>query len=98
LTYKKSVENDNKILEQINLSLASYRRTKIMLVERIAEHTDGQPHDEVAEAHAENVVAAQIIAMERAELLRLWREEKINLHIRNKLLDRLDHRSHYIHA
>lgn len=28
---------------------------------------------------------------EKAELLQLWRKEQINLTVRNKILDRLDH-------
>ena len=93
LKFKKTAKEDYQLVEQLELSLEQYRRMKARLRERLAEHVDDEPHDEVAEARAESWLAAQIIELEREELLRLWREEKINLQVRDKLLERLDHRS-----
>jgi Na+/H+ antiporter len=96
LEYKKTSKDDPKIIEQVDAALGNYRRIKAQLRERIAEHDENELHDEKAEVRAESFIASQIIMREREELLQLWRDEKINLYVRDKLLERLDHRTKYL--
>jgi Na+/H+ antiporter len=93
--YKKNIK-DPKILEHIDIHLKTYRRMRIKLRERIAAHDENKHDDIKAEFQTERYLAAKIIRLEREELLRLWREEKINLLIRDKLLERLDHRTKHL--
>ena len=55
---------------------------KSRLEDRIFGHGDSLEHDEAAETHTENFLISQIIEVERAELLRLWRVDKISLKVK----------------
>lgn len=95
--YKEQIKDNPKLLERVKLYIQEYRMTKTLLKERIAQHGDSAlEHDEQAEIEDETSTLLQMIEVERAELLRLWRKEKISLGLRNKLLERLDHRSKHL--
>jgi Na+/H+ antiporter len=96
IEYKKMIKEDHQAAEQVEYSIDNYRRLKAQLRERIEQHDDESPHDEKVEAQAETFLASEIIRIERDELLRLWRNEKVNLHVRDKLLERLDHRTKFL--
>lgn len=91
--YKEEVKDDPKLLEEAKLYIREYRMLKQQLKERIASHDKKtMAHDEAEEAKEEAFLVTQVIEIEKAELLRLWHEDKITLVLRNRLLDRLDHR------
>jgi monovalent cation/hydrogen antiporter len=93
LEYKKEVKSDPKLVEPVKVYIESHRLLKAQLKERIDNHDIDDVHDEKEEAEAEIFLQSKIIDIERAELLNLWRDEKITLVVRDKLLERLDHRS-----
>lgn len=87
-------EKDNpKVKEEIRFWIQHYRMTKSRLKERIDDHGKGLPHDEEAEVVEDIALRLELIEVESNELMDLWRREKINLSVRNKLLDQLDHRA-----
>ncbi len=96
--YKDEVKDDPKLLEQVKLYIREYRMLKNQLKERIADHREILDHDEQKEAMTEIFLLSQILEIEKVELLELWRKEKINLAVRNKLLERLDHRVKHLAA
>ncbi|MDR3476873.1 MAG: sodium:proton antiporter [Gammaproteobacteria bacterium] len=91
--YKKEVKNNPKLYGEVKQHISEYKLIRTHLNERITLHELKSPHDEKAEALEEVFLTSQIIEIERAELLRLWRSDKINLSVRNKLLEKLDHRA-----
>lgn len=92
--HKEKIVDDAEMLKEINLHMKEYSMFAERLERRISEH-DGHEvlHDERSELLTEVYLLSQIILIEREELLRMWREEKITFSVRNKLLDRLDHRT-----
>jgi Na+/H+ antiporter len=94
--YRARVKNDKKVLDQVKIYLREYKMLRSNLEDRIGKHGPGEEHDEESELYNEVFLLAQIIEIERAELLQIWRAEKINLNVRNKLLDQLDHRSKHL--
>lgn len=94
--YKKDVQ-DLDSLAEIKRRISEYRRLRDNLRNSISQ----QKHDMVSmeEKHEEEIeketkvsLLAQILEVEREELYGLWRDEKISLNTRNKLLSQLDHR------
>jgi Na+/H+ antiporter len=92
-TYRKHITDDSKLLDQVKLYRREYQMLKRNLIARLGDHGNEEEHDEKTELINEVFLHTQIIEIERAALLQLWRTEKINLTVRNKLLDQLDHRS-----
>jgi CPA1 family monovalent cation:H+ antiporter len=91
---KSQVENDEKLLNQLSLYAHEYRRLKHQFKSRILDH-DHQPiHDEEAEKNADLSLLYQLVEVEKSVLLKLWRENKINIRTRNKLVAILDHQLH----
>ena len=96
LQYRKQVADDPKSLNEVRIYISEYSMLKSMLNERINDHHDGRAYDEKMETLDEAFLLSQIIEVERTELARLWEEQKISLELRNKLLNRLDHRSRHL--
>jgi monovalent cation/hydrogen antiporter len=94
--YRKIVKDDKKTLDQVKLYSREYKMLQTNLEDRIGEHSSEESHDEKLELQNEVFLLAQIIEIERAELLQLWKQEKINLGVRNKLMEHLDHRSKHL--
>lgn len=94
--YQEEVKDNKKLLDEIKLHTREYKMLKKQLKERIANHAGTVGHDEKAEAQDEAFLLSQIIEVERTTLLQLWRDDKINLTVRNKLLERLDHRTKHL--
>lgn len=94
--YKEQIKDNERLLHEVKLRIKEYRMLRSQLKEIIANHNDIDHHDEVAESTHAAFVLAQIIEVERAELLRLWHEEEISTSIRNTLQERLDHRSKHL--
>jgi CPA1 family monovalent cation:H+ antiporter len=90
--YVNEAKEDPKIMNEVELYIHQYELLASQLEERVAAHDDRHIHDGKSEARQEIFILAQIIEVERVALLQLWHDKKINLTIRNRLLDRLDHR------
>ena len=93
LAYKKEVKADPKLVDPVKVYIESHRLLKSQLQERIDHHDEAEEHNEQEEAEADIFLQSKIIDIERAELLSMWRDEKVTLVVRNKLMERLDHRS-----
>src|SRR5207245_19561 len=91
ISYKKQVRDDSELLEEVKLKIQEYRMFKARLYDAIKKHRYPLKHDELSEEKKESFLLLEIIEMQRMELERLWRNEEINLAIRNKLLNQLDH-------
>lgn len=97
--YKDQIKDNQKLLDEVKLHIREYRLFKMQLKEKIQHHDKNLVHDEETEKTEileEIFIFSQIIEVERAELLQLWKNEKINLTVRDKLLTRLDHRSKHL--
>ena len=90
--YKKEIEQDKELLKKLRLQVLEYKMHKTHLQERIEKHKSETKHSAKAEAQEERFLTVQIIEVEKEHLFKLYREEKISLEIRNRLLDRMDHR------
>ncbi|MES2219052.1 MAG: Na+/H+ antiporter [Pseudomonadota bacterium] len=91
--YKKEVQDDPKYLAETKLHIQEYKMLKTQLMERIKGHHDEDlDHDEALEAREEICFLEQMINIERQELIKLWRKEKVNITVATKLLNKLDHR------
>jgi hypothetical protein len=62
----------------------------------MGNHNGNLAYDEQAEIIEETFLARQILKVERTELLQLWRADAVNINVKNKLLERLDHRSKHL--
>jgi Na+/H+ antiporter len=97
IAYKKRMDTENKeLLDQVKLYIREYKMLRTNLENRIKQHDTEIMHDEEQEIQNEVFLLAQLIEIERNELVQLWRDEKVNLSVRNKLLDQLDHRSKHL--
>jgi len=97
--YKDQIKDNQKLLDETKLHIRQYRMIKLQLKEKLQSHHENLIHDEKtekAEILEETFILSQLIEVERAELLQLWKKEKINLAVRDKLLTRLDHRSNHL--
>lgn len=89
--YKKESKHNQKLLTEIAVHTAEYQHLKSVLHTQISEHAQITEHDEDAEIKARVSLLLQVSTVEKAELTRLWREDKINLRTRTKLMAMLDH-------
>ncbi len=96
--YKDQIKDDLKLLDEVKLRIKKYRMVRNQLKERIANHQEGdeKEHTEEAEAASTVYLQSQVIEVERGELLRLWHKEEISYTVRNKLVERLDHRTKHL--
>jgi Na+/H+ antiporter len=90
--YKAEVKEDPKYLAETKVHLQEYKMLKKQLEERIKSHDGDFDHDETLEAADEICFLEHIIDIERQELIKLWRKEKVNITVATKLLNKLDHR------
>ena len=89
--YLKKFSRNKKISHEVSLKIYEYQMLKKHVESRIKDHDGKTFHDEQAEIKDDLALLSQVIDAERAELAKLWLEEKINLRTRNKLLATLDH-------
>jgi Na+/H+ antiporter len=92
--YKVEIKDDPRYLAETKVHIQEYKMLKLRLEERIKSH-DGDmddEHDESLEAADEICFLEQIIDIERQELIKLWRKDKVNITVATKLLNKLDHR------
>ena len=92
IEYQSQVEDDPRVLKEVNIYVREYKMLKARLKERIANHDIDATHDEQMESEGAVMLVSKIIQIERAAIFKLWKEDKISYTIWNRLLDRLDHR------
>lgn len=90
--YKKQINNDPLLTDQINLNIKVYKIRKTHLKERLSEHSKPGFHGQGDEEKSVNLLLLMIIEVEKTVLMDLWRKEKISFSVRNNLLNKLDHR------
>ena len=95
--FKPRVRDNKKLYDAVKLYISEYQMLKKNLKESIGQHGNIANHDEEAEIKDETFLLVQLIEIEKAELLRLWHAEKINMATRNKLLAQLDHRANNLY-
>ncbi len=88
---KKQIQDNPRLYEEIKFWMKHYKIIKTTLHERIADHHQQLSHDEEAEITQDTALQLALIEIEKNELMKLWRNEEINLTVRNKLLEKLDH-------
>lgn len=91
--YKTEIRNNKKLLEEVNFHIHEYQTLQKQYQDRILEHDGKYVHNEELEIKDQLSLLLQLIKVEQKELLRLWKEDKINLRTRNKLLAMLDHQT-----
>jgi len=91
-TYRGKIVNDPKMMEKLELQIMEYEMDKAHLKERIEMHYTEAEHDVKKEVKDEISLIVKIIAVEKKQLLNLYRDGKISLDVRNKLLSRMDHK------
>lgn len=89
--YKQQIKHDKKLSTEIRMHIDEYQMLKNQYDSRMLEHDGKSTHDEVSELKENLSLSCQIIDVEKQELIKLWRENKINLRTRNKLVAVLDH-------
>lgn len=90
--YKNQVSTDEELVGEIKFRIKEYKKLKESLL-RIIDQTEQTTSEAKLDSVNEVNLFVQIIEIERASLQKLWDEEKIKHHLRNKLLHELDHRS-----
>ncbi len=95
--YRKEIKDNKKLLDEVDFHIHEYQTLENKYRERILDHHGTKYHDEKIETKDSVFILLQLVKIEKNELLRLWRDEKINLRTRNKLLSLLDHQiQHFI--
>jgi len=93
--YKKIVKS-TPLMDEVDLYLQEYRFQKKQLSEKIDRDGKEIVDDDTTEKRRDSSLVAQIVEIERSELLLMWHAEKINLSVRNKLIAQLDHKSKHL--
>ena len=88
---KKQIKDNPNLYEEVKFWMTHYKRQKSKFHERIKDHHKNFNHDEEAEIAEDTSLLLALIEVEKNELMDLWRKEEINMNVRNKLLDQLDH-------
>ncbi len=97
--YKLQFDTNADIQEDIKFQITHYKKLKTKLKKRIDAHMDASfKHDEAAEIAEDTSLILDLIEVEKNKLMELWHSDKINLKVRNKLLEQLDHQARNIKA
>jgi CPA1 family monovalent cation:H+ antiporter len=88
---KAQVKNNKHLLNELSLHISEYQLLKNQYESRILKHNHQLIHDEQTENIENLSLLCHVIEVEKEEVLKLWRENKINLRMRNKLIVLLDH-------
>lgn len=91
--YKSEIFANQRLLDEVNLRIKDLQMFSKQLKENIDHHGENMQHDDISELRDAVFLRMQIIDYERREVLRLWHEDEINLYVRNKLVEELDHRA-----
>lgn len=88
---KSKMKGNKKLQAEVAFHLQEYEMLKAQYQSRIEGHDGESDHDEQAEIAEKMSLLIQVINVEKAALSRFWREDKINIRTRNKLIAALDH-------
>jgi monovalent cation/hydrogen antiporter len=95
--YKEQIQDNSNLLSIVKLNIREYQKFKSQSKSRIDSlHNSDHELDESPEIADDLFISSQIIDIERTVLTQLWRKDKINRAVRDKLLERLDHRSKHL--
>lgn len=97
--YKSLVKDNPSLCAEITLRIRDYKMLKKQLRQRLKDHDGAAQHDEsdeTSELRDATFLSSQIISVERAALIGLWRKEKVTHAIKNKLLDEIDHHAKHV--
>jgi monovalent cation/hydrogen antiporter len=89
--YRDQNKDNKKLTTELHIHILEYQNLAKKYSERIQDHTDIDLHDEHTETSKSVAYLLEASKAEKTELMRLWREEKISLRTRNKMLSILDH-------
>jgi len=89
--YKEQNKNDKKLLLELSEYIHEYQILKNQFESRISDHDSKLKHDEETEFKDKICLLTQIVEIEKEEISKLWREDKINFRTRIKLMAMLDH-------
>lgn len=89
--YKDKIPSDKKLLAETSMHIYEYETLRNQFEARISAHTIDSIHNEEIEIKQKLSLLSKIIDIEKDEVVKLWREDKINLKTRNKLMAILDH-------
>lgn len=89
--YKKQMKHDKKLSSEISMYIYQYELLKRQYEAEVLDHDGKTIYDEEYELKEKLSLLFQILEVEKAELARLWSEDKINLKTRNRLVSILDH-------
>jgi len=87
---KTGVKNE-ELLQELTLHINDYQLQKTQLELRVLHHKHCSDHDEQLEQLENLALLTELVDVQKEALLTLWRENKINLRTRNKLITILDH-------
>ncbi len=94
--YRQQVLEDEKLLGVIDIRIQEYVNLRNHLQKAIKGHDTHIFKEEESELKELMLVSSQITEVERLTLLNLWDKEKINIFVKNKILNQLDRRSRKI--
>jgi monovalent cation/hydrogen antiporter len=89
--YKSKMKHDKKVSAEISMYIYEYELLKNQFESRIVDHDKKTIHALESEIIEKSSLLLQIAEIEKAEITKLWFEDKINLKTRNKLISILDH-------
>lgn len=89
--YQKEIKQDERLMTEVSMHIYEYQMLKKQFETRISDHDVQLIHDEQSELKEKLSLLCQVMAVEKAALEKLWRENQINLKTRNKLATILDH-------
>jgi Na+/H+ antiporter len=90
--FRRNQELDKRLIKSLRLKLKEYRMQEKELQEKLKKH-QFDTHDIIRETERDVFLSMRIIEVEKELLIQLWREEKITVETRDKLLEQLDHRA-----
>lgn len=94
--YKESAKSNHTLSEEIKFYIRKYRIIKSQFQQRFKDISSINHNMDESYDREGILLANQIVQIERSELSRLWHQDEISHHLRNKLLQELDHRSKQI--
>ena len=99
LNYKTEIKDNQDLLDEVKIYIRQYRMSLRQLKDSLGKHEiETLQHGDDEETTNKICILSQTVEVERMELLKLWRMEKINLSTRNKLMGRLDHQIQNLHS
>lgn len=94
--YEAQVKNDAALLQEIKLRINEYSLIEQRLRSRLYQHKESNLPDADAATKDKIYLLSQIIEIEREELLKFWRDNKLSQAMKYKLEQQLDLRAKHL--